>query len=393
MNYQFSKKQEELIDFIRNFSETELAPYAAHWDSEEYVSREHIQKLADARLFGLTFPNEYGGRNYSSLDAILVIEEMARHCAISARLIVDHNFGAVGTILNFGTEEQRLQVLPAIARGEKLMSIGMTEPETGSALRDLATTAREEGDWIWVNGRKRWITGAGEREYTLVYARFNNIPGPAGIGALLVEQGTEGYRPGPRIPTLGVRGVREGELIFENAKVPKNNLVVPAGSGFGKLMSAYNGQRVGASAVALGIAQGAFDYALAYADERMQFGRRVTDFQAIQFKISDMTLKLEAARSLIYRAAANADKTIADRYEASIAKAYAADMAIQVTSDAMQLMGGNGYSREHPIERMFRDARMFTLAGGSSEMQRLGIASHVLERSLPQHPQRIGKDK
>ena len=199
---------------------TEVAPYAARWDVDEAVPRSHVQKLADAGYFGMTLPIEYGGRGLSTLDAILVIEEIAKHCAISARLIVDHNFGAVGTILNFGTEEQRQRVLPAVARGEKLISIGMTEPDVGSALTDLTTAARIEGDTIILNGRKRWITGAGEREYTLVYARFDDVPGAKGIGALLVEQGSPGYRPGPRIPTLGVRGVREGELVFEDAQIP-----------------------------------------------------------------------------------------------------------------------------------------------------------------------------
>ncbi|MFQ5398621.1 MAG: acyl-CoA dehydrogenase family protein [Anaerolineae bacterium] len=388
MNFHLSAEQEALVSQARAFAEEKLAPVAAHWDIKEHVPREHVQMLADRGYFGMTFPPEFGGKGASALDAILVIEQIAHHCAISARLIVDHNFGAVGTILNFGTDEQRARVLPAIARGEKLISIGMTEPATGSALSDLTTSAEEAGEWVILNGRKRWITGAGEREYTLVYARFGDVPGPAGIGALLVEQGTEGFRSGSRIPTLGVRGVREGELIFDRARVPRSNLVVPPGSGFGKLMSAYNGQRVGASAVALGIAQGALDYAVAYADQRQQFGRRVTDFQAIQFKVADLTLELEAARLLVYRAAANAVNTITGRFETSLAKAFSSEMAIHVTSGAMQLMGGNGYSREHPVERMFRDARMFTFGGGSTEMQRLGIASRVLGRPLPQHPEK-----
>ncbi|MCO5195143.1 MAG: acyl-CoA dehydrogenase family protein [Anaerolineae bacterium] len=385
MNFTLSSTQQELVASARTFALAEVAPFAAQWDADEAVPRSHVQKLADAGYFGMTLPIEYGGRGLTTLDAILVIEEIAKQCAISGRLIVDHNFGAVGTILNFGTEEQRQRVLPTVARGEKLISIGMTEPEIGSALTDLTTAARVEGDTIILNGRKRWITGAGEREYTLVYARFDAVPGAKGIGALLVEQGYPGYRPGPRIPTLGVRGVREGELIFEDARIPLANLVVPPGSGFGRLMSTYNGQRVGASAVALGIAQGAFDYALAYADNREQFGRKLTDFQAIQFKLADMTMELEAARWLIYRAATNAKKTIADRYESSVCKVVSAEMAIHVTNAAMQLLGGNGYSREHPLERMLRDARMFTFGGGSSEIQRIGIASHILGRPLPQH--------
>jgi alkylation response protein AidB-like acyl-CoA dehydrogenase len=387
MNFQLSDSQKELVAHTRKFALAEIAPYAAQWDAEEHIPRSQIQKYADIGWFGMTLPEKYGG-GHSALDAILIIEEVARYCGISARLIVDHNFGAVGTILNFGTEAQRERVLPAVCRGEKLMSIGMTEPNAGSALTDLLTSAREEEDAYVLNGRKYWITGAGEREYTLVYARFGGVPGPKGIGAILVEQGMDGFSPGPRIPSLGVRGVREGELLFEDVLVPKENLIVPPGSAFGNLMSAYNGQRVGASAVALGLAQGAYDYALAYADERRQFGRRITDFQNTQFKLADMVIDLEAARLLVYRAAANAKATITDRYESSVAKVFVSEMAMRVTNEAIQLMGGDGYGRHHPVERMFRDARAFTLAGGSAEMQRLGIAVRILGRSIPQHEKR-----
>ncbi|MDX1522300.1 MAG: acyl-CoA dehydrogenase family protein [Anaerolineae bacterium] len=387
MNFQHSEQQKQLVAEVRDFALAEIAPHAARWDAEEHIPRSQIQKYAEAGWFGMTMPPAYGGGGRSALEAVLVIEEVARHCGISARLIVDHNFGAVGTILNFGTEEQRQRVLPAIARGEKLMSIGMTEPEAGSALSDLTTSATTDGDHYLLNGRKHWITGAGEREYTLVYARFDAVPGTAGIGAILVEEGTPGFSYGPRIPSRGVRGVREGVLRFEDARVPQTNLVVPPGGGFGHLMSAYNGQRVAASAVALGLAQGAFDYALAYADRRQQFGRRTTDFQALQFKLADMAIDLDAARLLVDRAAASARATITDRYESSLAKVFVSEMAIRVTSAAIQLMGAEGYGRHHPVERMFRDARAFTLAGGTAEMQRLGIATHILGRSLPQHPQ------
>ncbi|MDQ7026018.1 MAG: acyl-CoA dehydrogenase family protein [Anaerolineae bacterium] len=385
MSFLISEKQQEIVAKVREFALEEIAPYAQKWDVDEHVPREHIQKLADAGYFGMTFPEKYGGKNYSALDAILIIEEVGKHCTISSRLIVDHNFGAVGTILNFGTEEQRQRVLPAVARGEKLMSIGMTEPQAGSALTDLTTAAEENGENYILNGCKRWITGGGEREYTLVYARFGGVSGADGIGAILVEEGMQGYRSGERIPSMGVRGVRESEIIFENAQIPKANLVVPAGSSFGKLMSAYNGQRVGASAVALGIAQGAVDYAIAYADKRQQFGQRITDFQGIQFEIADLTIELEAMRSLIYRAALTAKNTITNRYESSLAKTYSAKKAVHIVSGAMQLMGGNGYSRKHPIERMYRDVRMFGFGGGTTEIQKIGIASHVLGRSLPQH--------
>lgn len=385
MNFQFSESQQTLVAQVRAFSEAEIAPYAAKWDADEHIPREQIQKYADAGYFGMTLPEEFGGRGMSTLDAILVIEEVARHCGISGRLIVDHNFGAVGTILNFGAEAQRRRILPLVCRGEKLMSIGMTEPEAGSALTDLVTSATKDGKTYIIDGEKRWITGAGEREFTLVYARFNEVPGPEGVGAILLEEGMPGYTYGPRIRSLGVRGVREGVLLFDQVRVPEENLVVAPGSAFANLMSAYNGQRVGASAVALGITQGAFDYALEYADNRRQFGKRLTDFQATQFKLANMAIEIDAARFLIYRAADTARATITSRYESSVAKVFVSEMAIRVTSEAIQLLGAEGYGRHHPIERMFRDARAFTLAGGSAEIQRLGIATKILGRSLPQH--------
>ena len=385
MNFQISESQQTLVAQVRAFSEAEIAPFAAKWDADEHIPREQIQKYADAGYFGMTLPEEFGGRGMSTMDAILVIEEVARHCGISGRLIVDHNFGAVGTILNFGAETQRRRILPLVCRGEKLMSIGMTESEAGSALTDLVTSATKDGKTYIIDGEKRWITGAGEREFTLVYARFNEVPGPEGIGAILLEEGMPGYTYGPRIRSLGVRGVREGVLLFDQVRVPEENLVVAPGSAFANLMSAYNGQRVGASAVALGITQGAFDYALEYADNRRQFGKRLTDFQATQFKLANMAIEIDAARFLIYRAADTARATITSRYESSVAKVFVSEMAIRVTSEAIQLLGAEGYGRHHPIERMFRDARAFTLAGGSAEIQRLGIATRILGRSLPQH--------
>jgi len=384
MDFNLSPEQTDLIASVREFALKDIAPNAARWDADEHIPRTQIQKLADFGLFGMTFPQQYGGRGRPALDAILVIEEIARHCAISARLIVDHNFGAVGTILNFGTEEQRQMVLPAVAKGEKLMSIAMTEPNAGSALTDLETGAVREGDSYFLDGTKRWITGGGEREFMLVYARFDGAEGPDGIGALLIDTGTQGFRTGERIPSMGVRGVRESYVHFDEMRVPAENVVVPPGAGFKKLMSAYNGQRVAASAVCVGVAQGALDYAVQFADNRRQFGKRITDFQAIQTKIANCTVEIEAGRLLVYKAAATAEQTLTERVASSMAKAYAAEMAIRVTNEAIQIMGADGYSRQHPVERMARDARAFTLAGGSVEMQRLGVAEHVIGRRLPQ---------
>ncbi|MFK7805144.1 MAG: acyl-CoA dehydrogenase family protein [Anaerolineae bacterium] len=385
MNFDLSPEQKKLVESARSFALKEIAPYAAKWDEDEHIPREQIQKYADAGYFGMTIPTQYGGRGLTAFDAILVIEEVARHCGISGRLIVDHNFGAAITILNFGNEEQRQRVLPTVCNGQTLMSIGMTEPEAGSALTDLTTEATEDGDDYILNGTKHWITGAGEREYTLVYARFGGVTGPKGVGAILVNMEMDGFNFAGRIRSMGVRGVQEGILEFKDMRVPKSNLVVPPGSAFGNLMSAYNGQRVGASAVALGISQGSFDFAKEYADNRKQFGKRITDFQAMQFKLADMAIEIDAARFLIYRAASHAKSAITDRYESSVAKVFVSEMAVRVTSEAIQLCGAQGYGRNLPVERMYRDVRCFTLAGGSAEIQRIGIATKILGRSIPQH--------
>ena len=384
MDFTLTTEQNTLLQEVREFALMEIAPFAAQWDEEQHIPREQIQKLADFGLFGMTFPEQYGGKNASALDTCLVIEEVARHCGISGRLIVDHNFGAVGTIWNFGTESQREKVLPAVAQGEKLMSIAMTEPNAGSALTELETSAIRDGNEYILNGTKRWITGGGEREFLVVYARFDGVDGASGIGALLIDMAMPGFRTGERIFSMGVRGVRESYIHFEDMRVPVENVIVKAGAGFKRLMSAYNGQRVAASAVCLGLAQGALEYAVQFADERRQFGKRITDFQTIQMKIANCQIDLEAARLLVYRAATTAHQTITDRVQSSIAKAYAAEMAIRVTNEAIQIMGGDGYSRLHPVERMARDARAFTLAGGSIEMQRLAVASDVLGRHLDQ---------
>ena len=262
------------------------------------------------------------------------------------------------------------------------MSIAMTEPAAGSALTELTTSAHQDGDFYILNGTKRWITGGGEREYLLVYARFDGVAGANGIGALLIDMDIPGFRMGERIPSMGVRGVRESYVHFEDMRVPVANLVVAPGSGFKQLMSAYNGQRVAASAVCLGLAQGALDYAVEFADNRYQFGKRITDFQAIQMKIADCATQLDAARLLVYRAATTAQQTITERIASSMAKAFASEMAIHVTNEAIQIMGADGYGRLHPVERMARDARAFTLAGGSIEMQRLAVAASVIGRKL-----------
>lgn len=370
---------------MRAVAEGEFAPRAAHWDRTEEYPWDNVKRLVDLGLMGMTIPKALGGPGASVLDTILCIEEVAKACAATARIIVEGNLGSVGALIHFGTAAQQARYLPMILHGEK-PAIAITEPEAGSAATDMTTRAVREGGEFLVAGRKHWITGAGVSRLYLVFARFDGIPGAAGVGALWVEQGTPGFRVGRREKAMGLRGLPEAELLFEGCRVPAENLLVGAG-GFAKLMAAYNGQRLGAATVALGIAQGAFDHALRYVQARRQFGRPIADFQGLQWMLADMQIQLQAARMLIYKAAADAGAGLPAMADVAVAKTYASEMAIRVTNEALQIHGATGYSREVPLERMVRDARMFAIAGGTAQVQRNLIASHLLGRKLPQRPQ------
>lgn len=363
---------------LRDFVDREIAPRASTWDEEERIEREHVARLAEAGLFGMTLRPDVGG-GASTGQAAQAIAGVARGCGVSARLVVDSNFGAVQILDKFAPDPIRRQYLPQIRRGEKLIAIAITEPGAGSAANELTTRAERSGDEIALHGTKRWITGAGERDLYLVFARFDDVPGSAGVGAVLVEADTPGLRIGDREPTMGLRGLREGELHFEGGRVPAEHLIVEPG-GFGKLMAAYNGQRVGASAVALGLARGSLEIAVQYAKGREQFGRPIAEYQAIQILLADMAIQLDAATLLVERAANTEDRYgFPGRYETSVAKTFASEAAIFVTNSAIQVLGGNGYSRHYRVERMARDARMFTIGGGTTQMQRLAVAAKLLE--------------
>ncbi len=378
MDLNFTPLEIQWQETVRAFAAAEIAPLAARWDQSEQMPREHVQKLADFGLFGLVIPEEYGGHGRPPLEALLAVEAVAESCGVSGRLVVDHNFGPTGLIRHYGSDEQKRLWLPKIARGEVLTSICITEPDHGSDANLMETTLTPDGAGAFrLNGHKRWITGAGERELNVVFARFGETPGANGIGCVLVPTDSPGVEIGAREPTLGLRGIREGELLFQDVPVTREQVLVPAGSGsFRKLMSAYNGQRVGAAMVAVGITTAAINAAITYAKERHQFDRPIADFQAIQFRLADMAIQRDAARLLCYRAIQSGDPP--ERYAASVCKTFAAETAIAVTNSALQVFGGNGYSRNYPVERLLRDARMFTLGGGTLEIQRIGIAKELL---------------
>lgn len=375
--FRLTEAQRTLQAQARQFALEVVAPRVEEMDRTNEYSWPIVKAMTEQGFMGMTVPPQYGGRGRSLLDAVLVVEEIARVCGTVARIVVDANMGIVGAIRHYGTEAQRRRYLPWIAEGEK-PAIAITEPEAGSAATMLTTRAVKDGDAYVLDGEKRWITGAGVSRLYLVLARFGDVPRAAGVGGLLVEAST----PGLAVPKIrwmmGLRGMPEGDLVFERCRVPADNLLVGPGDGFKRLMTSYNSQRVGAATVALGIAAGAFDLAVAYAKRREQFGRKIAEFQGLQWMLADMHRQLESARLLIYHAADNAGDGFPDALEAATAKVAAAESAIAVTNAALQIHGAVGYSCELPLERMVRDARMFAIGGGTVEVQKNLIAGRIL---------------
>ena len=366
----------------------EFLATAAETDATEAYPWKNVQRLREAGFMGMTIPAAYGGRGASYHDAVIVVEEMAKACAVMGRITVEANMGAIGAIMAYGTEAQKRTAAECVLSGDK-PAICITEPDAGSAASEMTTRADRHGDSYVINGRKYWITGGGVSRLHLIFARVFDGDVEQGIGGFMVvrgDNGPEGLVVGERIPAMGVRGIPETHLHFRDLRVAQTALVVPPNGlrkGFAALMNAYNAQRVGAGTVALGIAQAAFEEALAYVGEREQFGRPLAEFQGLQWMLADMSVQLEAARLLLHRAA-HCKGAFPDMTEAAQAKIFAAEMANRVTNDALQLFGSSGYSRERPLERHVRDARMFTIAGGTAQILRTQVASSLLQRKLPQ---------
>ncbi len=377
MDFGLTPEQEALRRRARELADGTFRERAARWDAHEQYPWDNVKDLIEAGFMGLTIPREYGGASASILDVLLVVEEIARVCGVTARIVVEGSLGVVGALTAYGTEAQKRRYFPWVLDGDK-PAIAITEPEAGSAATDMVTRADEAPEGYALHGEKRWITGAGTSRLYLVYCRMGRAAGAAGIGGIFVERDTPGFRIGDRDHTMGLRGIPEGRLHFDGCRVPKDHVLVGPPAGFKRLMQAYNSQRLGAATVALGLAQGAYELALAYAGSRRQFGRAIGDFQGIRWKLADLAIRLDAARLLIHRAAANARDGFPDALESAKAKTFAAEMAQEVTSQALQIHGAAGYGRALPLERMARDARMFAIGGGTVEMMRNVIADRVM---------------
>jgi alkylation response protein AidB-like acyl-CoA dehydrogenase len=378
LNLTLSSDQELLRSSVREFAETELRPHVMDWDEAQQFPRELLAKCAGLGLMGIQFPEEYGGAGMSSVDYCLCIEELARVDPSVCLSIAAHNGLGASHIFMFGSEEQRRKYLVPLATGEKLAAWGLTESSSGSDAAAMRTTATREGDRWVINGSKQFITHGRTGDVAVVMAVTNRAKGNRGISAFIVEQGTSGFRPGKKENKLGMRASETSELIFENCHVPASQLLGAEGQGFINALQVLDAGRIGIAALAVGLAQGAYDAARSYAFEREQFGQPIGTFQSIRAKLVDNAVRIEAARLLTYRAAAMKDAGERTTLEAAMAKLYSSEIAVQVAEDGVQIHGGYGFIKDYPAEKYFRDVKLTTIGEGTSEIQRLVIARQLL---------------
>ena len=378
MDFTLSKEHEMLRKMYREFAQNEVKPLAQEIDEEERFPSETIPKLAKLGLLGIPFPKKYGGAGGDNLAYAMAVEEIAKTCGTTSVIICAHTSLCCYPIYAYGTEEQKMKYLPDLLSGRKLGAFGLTEPNAGSDASGQQTVAVLEGDHYVLNGTKCFITNATEADTFVVFAMTDRTKGNHGISAFIVEKSFPGFSTGKHEKKMGIRGSATSDLIFEDCIVPKENLLGQEGKGFKVAMGTLDGGRVGVAAQALGIGEGAIDEAIAYTKERMQFKKRLSQFQNTQFQMADMKTRADAAQLLVYRAAKAKD--VGDPncgFYSSMAKLFAAEMASDVTRRAVQLFGGYGYTREYPVERMMRDAKITEIYEGTSEVQRMVISSHL----------------
>ena len=379
MNFKFSKEHSMLQTMYREFAEKEVKPLAQHVDESEEFPVETVKKLARYGFLGIPFPKEYGGQGGDNLAYAMAVEELSKVCATTGVIVSAHTSLGANPIFEFGTEEQKQKFLVPLAKGEKLGAFGLTEANAGTDAANQQTTAVLDGDNYILNGSKIFITNAGYADIYIIMAMTDKSQGTRGISAFIVEADTPGFSIGKKEAKLGIRGSATCELIFENCVIPKENLLGKVGQGYKIAMRTLDGGRIGIGAQALGIAQGSLDETVKYVKERKQFGRSIGQFQNTQFKLADMDTKVECSRLLVYKAASHKDSGISYSKEAAMAKLFASETAMEVTTQAVQLHGGYGYTREYPVERMMRDAKITEIYEGTSEVQRMVVAAHLLK--------------
>ena len=384
MDFTLTEEQLALQQTVRQYARERLPPVAEHCEEhDEPPSRELLREFAEMGFLGVNVAERYGGLGLGNLEALIVIEELAKVSGAVAFPVFEACVGPVRAIEHFGSESLRQRVLPAVCRGEKMIAVSMSEPNAGSALTDLTTRGRIDGDVVVLNGAKRWCSGGGHADGYVVYCRLADEPGSRGIGAVYVERDTPGLTFGEREQLMGFRGVPSSDLYLDDCTVPVDNVIVPAG-GFKKLMEAFDLERCGNATMALAQAASSLEDVVAYVQERHQFGKPIVEFQAVQIRIAEMRMRVDAARLLIWRAAVNSDKGLPSLIESSIAKCYANEICREVCGHAVQLMGGYGYSREYPVERRLRDAWGWGIAGGTIDVQKVNIAAAMVGKRFDQ---------
>jgi butyryl-CoA dehydrogenase len=378
MNFELNEEQRLVRDMVRDFAQQELAPHAAQVDKTEEFPADNIRKMAELGLLGLPYPEKYGGGGGDYLSYAIAVEEVARACGSTGLIYAAHVSLGCGPIYYFGTEGQKQKWLPHLCSGKGLGAFGLTEPEAGSDAGSTRTIAVRDGDCYVLNGSKMWITSGAIADVVIATAKTDPAAGTRGISCFLVEKGTPGFIPGKNEPKMGLKGSVTSALSFEECRVPVGNRLGEEGEGFRQMLITLDGGRISIGAMALGLAQAALDQATRYAKERKQFGQPIANFQALQWMIADMATEIDAARLLIYRAAAMKDAGQPFSKEAAMAKLYASETAERAAFKAVQIHGGYGYSREYPVERIYRDQRLCSIGEGTSEIQRLVIARQVL---------------
>ena len=379
MDFNLTKQEELFLKMIREFAEKEVEPLAAEIDDRERFPIETVEKMGRIGLMGIPFPTKYGGAGATNQIYSMAVEELSRVCATTGVVVSAHTSLCTAPIFEFGTEEQRMKYLPKLCSGEWIGAFGLTEPNAGTDAAAQQTTAVLEGDHYVLNGNKIFITNAEYGHVYIIFAMTDKSLGTKGISAFIVEKGMPGFQVGKKELKMGIRGSATCELIFEDCIVPKENLLGRIGDGFRIAMKTLDGGRIGIASQALGIARGALQETVKYVKERKQFGRSISQFQNTQFQLADLSVEVEAAALLVRHAAWMKDNGIPYSAAAARAKLYASETAMVVTRKAVQFHGGYGYTREYPIERMIRDAKITEIYEGTSEVQRMVIASSLLK--------------
>lgn len=379
MNFESNENQRMIAQMVRDFAEKEILPYRNKWDEEEHFPVDVMKKMGELGLLGVFVPEEYGGSGFGYFEYATALMELGKVCGGIGLSVAAHNSLCTGHIYYNGSEEQKKKYLPKLASGEWIGAWGLTEPNTGSDAMRMKTTAVKEGsEWV-INGAKNWITHGLSGDVAVVLVRTGELLDSRGITAFIVEKGTPGFSAVKIKDKLGVRASETAELIFDNCRVPEENVIGEVGMGFIQAMKVLDGGRISIAALSCGVARGAYEAALKYSKEREQFGKSISNFQAIAFKLADMATKVEAAELLTFQAAYRKNKGLPVTREGAFAKYYSSEVAVECGNEGVQIMGGYGYTKEYPAEKYLRDAKLMTIGEGTSEIQKLVISRDLLK--------------